>query len=188
MNYKKIYNKIIENRKKNGVEGYSEKHHIIPRCLGGNDNEENLVNLTAREHFLCHILLVKMYKNESFEWYKMNNALIIMKCKSLGQQRYFSSRLYEKLKRNFSSVMRLNQFGKNNSQYNTMWIYNTETKKNKKIKKDEQIPIGWVRGRINVHSDEEKMKSRERLLGTKRPCSEQAKIKLSRAMKKRDEK
>lgn len=39
---------------------YTEKHHIIPRSIGGNDSAANLVRLTAREHFICHLLLTKM--------------------------------------------------------------------------------------------------------------------------------
>lgn len=39
---------------------YTEKHHIIPRSLGGNNSQENLVRLTAREHFVCHLLLIRM--------------------------------------------------------------------------------------------------------------------------------
>lgn len=66
MNYIKIYYKIVENasgqnRKKS--DGYFEKHHIIPRCMNGNNNKTNLVLLTAREHFICHHLLHKMYPN-----------------------------------------------------------------------------------------------------------------------------
>ena len=147
MNYRRIYNQIIENRKNNKVDCYTERHHIIPKSLGGIDDENNLVNLTAREHFLCHFLLAKMYEKESFEWYKMNHAFLIMKCESFNQQRYFNSRLYEALRKNFSSLMSLAQSGKNNSQYGTMWICNPETKENKKIKKDEKIPEGWVKGR-----------------------------------------
>lgn len=37
-----------------------EKHHIIPRSLGGTNNKENIVKLTYREHFICHWLLTKM--------------------------------------------------------------------------------------------------------------------------------
>ena len=70
MNYTKNYNDYIEyvktlsRMKANGV--YYEKHHIIPRCCGGTDNSSNLVLLTAREHFLAHYLLTKMYKNTEF--------------------------------------------------------------------------------------------------------------------------
>ena len=42
-----------QNRKKNnGV--YYENHHILPKSLGGDNSKDNLVNLTAREHFICH--------------------------------------------------------------------------------------------------------------------------------------
>lgn len=61
MNYEKIYEAIIERRKLERPEGYVENHHIVPRCLGGKDEDDNVVAITAREHFLCHWLLVKMY-------------------------------------------------------------------------------------------------------------------------------
>lgn len=63
MNYENHYNKLIERAKTREIEGYVEKHHIIPRCMGGDDSEENLVKLTAREHFIAHQLLVKIYPN-----------------------------------------------------------------------------------------------------------------------------
>jgi hypothetical protein len=61
MNYLKIYNKIIDKAKNREINGYIEKHHIIPKCLGGLNKKENLVKLTAREHFICHLLLSKIY-------------------------------------------------------------------------------------------------------------------------------
>ena len=39
---------------------YTETHHIIPRCLGGNDSKDNLATLTGHEHLVCHLLLRKM--------------------------------------------------------------------------------------------------------------------------------
>ena len=70
MDYQRIYNEIIsrarkENRAKlkrnNPNYVYYENHHIIPRCMNGTDNEENLVLLTAREHYVMHKLLVYIY-------------------------------------------------------------------------------------------------------------------------------
>jgi hypothetical protein len=52
----------MNRRKGNGV--YYEKHHINPKCLGGNDSKENLVLLTAKEHFLAHRILYKIYPND----------------------------------------------------------------------------------------------------------------------------
>jgi hypothetical protein len=61
MNYKLIYDNIITRAKTRNIEGYSEKHHIIPKCLGGIDDKSNIVKLTAKEHFVCHQLLVKIH-------------------------------------------------------------------------------------------------------------------------------
>lgn len=119
MNYKRVYNNIIEKRKLKPFDEteYGEWHHIIPRSLGGTDESDNLVRLSAREHFICHALLAEMYEYKSFEWYKMNNAFIMMICSSDNQTRYINSRLYELKKRDFSKVMSQSQSGSGNSQY-----------------------------------------------------------------------
>ena len=59
MNYERIHDQIIKRAKNRIIDGYSERHHIIPKCMGGNNNPDNLVNLTAREHFLIHWLLTE---------------------------------------------------------------------------------------------------------------------------------
>lgn len=70
MDYKKIYDAIISKakfeesvriKKKKEKKEYYETHHIIPKCLGGNDSNSNLAVLTAREHFICHWLLHNTY-------------------------------------------------------------------------------------------------------------------------------
>lgn len=58
--YTKIYFAIINAAKGRLRVGYTETHHIIPKCLGGSDDPSNLVKLTAKEHFVCHHLLTKM--------------------------------------------------------------------------------------------------------------------------------
>lgn len=70
MNYKKIYDALVDKAKPRGLdksqhEGYFEIHHIAPRCMGGSDDKENLVMFTAREHFIAHILLWKIYPSNS---------------------------------------------------------------------------------------------------------------------------
>jgi 5-methylcytosine-specific restriction endonuclease McrA len=62
MNYKKIYDLLCSRGQTVRSLDYIEKHHIIPKCLGGNDSEENLTRLTAREHYIAHWLLHKIYK------------------------------------------------------------------------------------------------------------------------------
>lgn len=62
MNFQLIYNNLIEKAtKRQIVDGYSEQHHILPRSVGGTDETDNLVELTAREHFIAHLLLAKIY-------------------------------------------------------------------------------------------------------------------------------
>lgn len=58
--YTNWYNQIINRAQNRNISGYVEKHHIIPRSLGGDNRQSNIVNLTAREHFICHLLLTKM--------------------------------------------------------------------------------------------------------------------------------
>lgn len=48
----------VEGRKKCG-DGKYDKHHIIPVSMGGTNDKSNLVLLTSKEHFLCHLLLFK---------------------------------------------------------------------------------------------------------------------------------
>ena len=98
MNYQKIYENIIEkakfeNRKKliktssNWL--YYEEHHIIPRCLNGNNDKQNKVLLTAKEHFVCHKLLTYIYSHNK----SIYNAFYLM-C-SAGKYKYnVSSRDY----------------------------------------------------------------------------------------------
>lgn len=67
MDYKRIYEQLIEKAKThiNKREQYIEKHHIIPKSMGGSDDLNNIVELTAREHFIAHWLLYRIYPNES---------------------------------------------------------------------------------------------------------------------------
>jgi hypothetical protein len=100
--YTKWYERIVLRAQTRTLpeNSYFEKHHIIPRSLGGNNSKENLAILTAREHFICHWLLTKML-SPGIERSKMFRALNFMRAKSSEQYRYSSlitSRVYEKIK------------------------------------------------------------------------------------------
>ena len=60
--YKSWHDSIIEKAKNRKLFGYKEKHHILPRSVGGTDDKSNLVELTAKEHFIVHMLLCKFTK------------------------------------------------------------------------------------------------------------------------------
>ena len=88
MNYSKIYDNLIESRKgRDIIKG--EKHHIIPRCMGGSDDESNLVMLTYREHFIAHVLLQKMYPKDKGVFRALKAMSVLKKV-----TRVHSSRLY----------------------------------------------------------------------------------------------
>lgn len=97
MNYEKLYLTLIETRKNKGIpEGYREVHHIIPRSFGGTDEENNLIAMTAREHFIAHRLLAKIYPNSG-----MVHAVYKMACSNLTMKRYkVTNRVYEQLRIN----------------------------------------------------------------------------------------
>lgn len=101
MNYEKNYYDYIKYVKSLGKRelDYSEVHHILPRCLGGSDESDNLVVLTAREHFLAHYLLTKIYP----ENFKLIDAFRMMGVINKDEQkRYINSRLYESKKKFFA--------------------------------------------------------------------------------------
>lgn len=63
MDYHRIYREFIADRKAReaSITGYVEKHHILPRSLGGGDEAKNLIRLTAEDHFFAHLLLAKVH-------------------------------------------------------------------------------------------------------------------------------
>jgi hypothetical protein len=61
MNYLWHYEKLIERARSRELDGYKERHHVIPRCVGGGDSKENLIELTAEEHYVAHQLLIRIY-------------------------------------------------------------------------------------------------------------------------------
>jgi len=104
--YEKWYAYITENAKNRLLSGYTERHHIVPRSLGGKDDITNLVNLTAREHFICHWLLTKIYTGTDRG--KMVNALYIMQGKNKYQERYntkITSRVYKVLREEYAEYI-----------------------------------------------------------------------------------
>lgn len=158
MDYKNIYYKIIKNAKKetengNRCIGYFEKHHILPKSLGGSNDKNNLVKLTAREHFICHWLLVKMYDKGTTERYKMLCALWRMQSNPTNiNLRYINARTYENLRLEYIQSLKdwhkqTNfQQGENNSQYGSHWYTNRNTGESTKFKEKPKEEY-WILGK-----------------------------------------
>ena len=103
MNYVKIYDSLITKCRPRGTDKrklnyYTELHHIVPKSMGGEDTADNLVLLTAREHFIAHVLLSKIYNNS-----EMNYALWIMCITRTGVK--IHSRFYESVRIKHSKRM-----------------------------------------------------------------------------------
>lgn len=99
MDYTKHYNLLVSDRKLRGIDktklsGYYELHHIVPRCLGGSDDTSNLVLLTAREHYIAHVLLSK--SNPNNVGLKMAVVILVNHTKPANRNLKINSYLYEK--------------------------------------------------------------------------------------------
>jgi len=102
--YTRIYYAIIQHAQARvKPETYTENHHIIPKSLGGSNSKDNLVALTAREHFVCHLLLTKMTEGNARN--KMLSAVFYLTGRGTSQRANIikSSRLYENLRKDHAS-------------------------------------------------------------------------------------
>lgn len=101
MNYQRIYDEIIKSSKNREVLGYYERHHIIPKSMGGSNEKTNIAKLTAREHYICHWLLYKIHRNQSMAaaWHSFIAG-------NRHQSSRYTSHTYVYAKRIFSNSMK----------------------------------------------------------------------------------
>ena len=100
MNYKKIYNDLI-NRGRHRVpllDIYTESHHIVPKCMDGDNSIENLVNLTPEEHYLAHQLLVKIHSDNKSLIYALSAMCMSADSKNMIR----NNKMYGWIKRKIS--------------------------------------------------------------------------------------
>ena len=190
MNYLKIYNNIIEKykqlnlQKKNGI--YLETHHIIPRCVGGKDEKLNLVNLPAREHFICHLLLPKIYKKTQFE-YKLWNAINrFIHGNNMKNKIKITSNQYRIIKENYSKFCKIQYKGEGNPNYGNKW--SDEQKRNlsnKKKGKTLEERIGKEKALLVKKKMSESQKKREHKKGFKQSLETRLKMSIIRKGKKK---
>lgn len=114
MDYAKIYSSLVkraEGRKKLNRENkdyvYYEKHHIIPVCMGGTNDKTNLVLLTPEEHWVAHLLLVKIYPN---------NKLLVFACQAMtmagGNNKRTTNKLFGWIRRKYAKETSSRQKGR----------------------------------------------------------------------------
>jgi hypothetical protein len=167
--YTKWYFDLINQRKQKPLQGniYTETHHILPRKLGGGDNFENLIKLTAREHFITHLLLTKMTNGINKKY--MFHALNLM---AYTRNLKINSKTYSYIKENYSKENKGNKnimFGKKG--LNLPAYGYKHTKEHKKYISNK------LKGR--KHSKEAKEKMTRAAMNRK--ITEQTKEKISKA-------
>jgi hypothetical protein len=162
MNYQKIYDSLVNYRLQNPAKlefDYTENHHIIPRSLDKSleKDKSNIVNLSAREHFIAHALLVKIYKQngDKDKWYRMMCAFDAMsklygsiRNPELRYKNKSNSKLYEIWKAELSKYIKESgcRTGKNSSMHGKTFYYNPDTKEIKCFKIDEPVVGNWIKG------------------------------------------
>jgi hypothetical protein len=93
--YYRYYTKICERAKTRRLEGYGENHHILPKSLGGLNEKTNIVRLTAREHYIAHLCLVRCTEGVSHK--KMLHAARYL-IPRISKRTKTNGRLYEQIK------------------------------------------------------------------------------------------
>jgi hypothetical protein len=103
--YVKIYMNLISTRKNRKIDGSIEKHHIIPKSLGGTNKKDNIIELTPKEHFIAHLLLEK---STSGTLYHSKMAFALTRIVHGNKKNYtMNSRKYQyikKLNAKYSSI------------------------------------------------------------------------------------
>lgn len=104
MNYIEFINSILNTRGRfNCGDEYHERHHIVPKCKNGTNDDNNLIDLFAREHFIAHKLLAEENPNDE----KLVYAYTLMSfCKDKNQQRYIlAPEEYEDARKRYSELV-----------------------------------------------------------------------------------
>lgn len=170
MNYGQVYYNLIEKALHRILpdDVYVEKHHVWPKCMGGPDEDGNIVKLTPEEHFLAHQLLVKMFP--------LNNKLIFA-CKAMSMSNHgkrVGMKMYGWLKRKFSKA----QKGKQMSIASRRKM--SDSKKGTKLSEEHCRKIGKAH-KGQKRSEKTKTNISESLKGRK--LSEETRRKISEVQK-----
>jgi hypothetical protein len=189
--YTRIYYSIIERARLRTLSEniYKEKHHIIPRCMGGSNEPQNIVSLTFKEHLFCHKLLVRMTEGPTKG--KLSFAVLLM------AKEKANNRIYASIKENARDYAKEHNKGKlpitngfitkflfkhqsmpegfsygwsndylnKRKGINKGKIYITDGIKCRALLIDEPIPDGWYNGQADYH----KKKNSEALTGAGNP-------------------
>jgi hypothetical protein len=173
MNYQHHYNLLIERARNRTLSGvYLEKHHVVPSCLGGSDEDDNLVNLLPEEHFLAHQLLIKINPKES----KLYYAALMM---TVGTDRVCrNNKAYSWIRRRVSEDRKVRQTGLKHSEISKQLRSDKLKGKPLSDSTKQKLKDAWVRRRSEKPMTEE-TKQKLRMVSTGKTHSVETKMKLS---------
>lgn len=169
MNYENIYNNIIERAKNRTIDNneYIERHHIIPKCLGGDNSKNNIVKLYPKEHYIVHLLLYRMYPNHqglAYSFWMMCNG------NRKNKRTYnVSGRIYEEVRSVFIEMLR-----KRDPTFKDKKHSEATKQKISNSKKGQKNWLG------KKHKEESKLKMSESALGKKLSNETKEKMSLSK--------
>ena len=109
MNYKRIYDQLCSRSQSRIWTKFNyEKHHIIPKSMGGSDRKSNIAILTPREHALAHLLLVRFLTGKHKA--KMVFALKTMISYRNKHRDQLTTRQYEALRKSFQTQSQTSEY------------------------------------------------------------------------------
>ena len=189
--YTKIYFSIINNaQSRTLLDIYCEKHHIIPKSLGGLNDSNNLVILTAREHYVCHLLLTKMTVGKDRT--KMVYAAWRMCCNKNTNRNYkVTARVYQRIKEERSTHLKTlvgeknHNFGKKTGR--TSEHFTQEWREN--LSKAKKGKTTWNKGIARTNEEKAKMSATRKIRAkdsnwnVRPPCSKEKADKIANSLK-----
>jgi hypothetical protein len=98
MDYRGIYERVVKRAKDRVAPAVVERHHVVPRSLGGTSRKDNIVSLTPKEHYVAHLCLVKMTTGADRQ--KMLSAVLFFKTREIT-----CGRTYEQARAAYSLTM-----------------------------------------------------------------------------------
>lgn len=168
MDHQAVYDALmVRSVERDGIDGYVERHHIRPKSLFPDlkDDPSNIVILTAREHFIAHLLLAKIY-----------GGVMAFAAQSMALNGRYGARRYAWLREDAAAYMSESRKGSGNPMFGRKWS-------SEQIAKRIQSRTGKpspLRGRIISESHRQKIKEAQRDRPS-RPHSDETRARISRA-------
>ena len=151
MDYGRAYDLMIGRARDRVLVGYGEWHHVVPRCMGGGDTPDNLVKLTAREHYVAHALLARIHNTS-----KMWHAFAMMSISNRNNSRVSSSRHYAARKTARAKAMMLD-----NPMADPLTRAKVSSTRRRRLENGEIVPT--------QHTADERQRISERMKGDNNP-------------------